>query len=731
MLCKKFVLALALVSAVHAEPTRLCVGAPRHCYALPGRPAEPSAADDLDGRLSTEVRDGQTVIRVKLAPGEAIWGAGQRLDAFNLRGRAFDIWAEDGWNRWDTAYFAVPWFVSSDGYAIFINSTGRLLADIGATDVDTMTVTVPEAGAEIWVFRGGPRQIVAHYTALVGRPHPLPDWALKPWLSRNSFLGAYEINRTLREGARQGFRFGAVVLEAWAEHLHNFRFEERRYPNPARWIRELKRQGVHVVCWITPSVWTSSAAYAEARTNGWIVLNDDGSEYVTRWLENGRKIDFRHPGARAWWRDLHRPLIRMGVAGFKTDGGEHMPDPWFHNEHPYHYQRATLDAFAAEGVPGLAFARSGNPLTAGNSAFWGGDQHAAWSNLAAVVRAGLSAAWSGHFYWSHDVGGYTGEPSPELYTRWLQLGVFSPIVQLHGIGPREPWRFGAEARAIARGYFRARERLLPTLRRLAEEARTEGLPMWRPLPMQFPEDPDAREIGDQFMLGDELLVAPVLDAANRRQIYLPAGEWVDLWTREMIAGPARFDAEFSLARTPVYARAEHAARWRDLLADVPRKPIRPDDPPPASMPVAQRWMALGWLPGGVGSLQPLDGVRAHTNQMAVGTDGQPRTWRMVEADAHGRIDLGPGLGREGFSTAYLYTEIPSRTRQHVRFLLGSGDALRVWHNEKLLFAREAHRNPDRDEDAVDLTLTPGENRILLRVSRDLAEPVVFFRAIAR
>ncbi len=709
----------------------LTAGAPRHTYALPGRSATPLAADDLDGRLRVELRDHEAVVRVALKPGEAIWGGGQRLDAFDLRRRAFDIWAEDGWNRWDTSYLAVPWFISSDGYAIFVNSAGRLRADIGASNREEMAIAIPEPGAEVWIFRGAAREMLAEYTALVGRPRALPDWALKPWLSRNSYLGAYEIDRALEIGARHGFRFGAVVLEAWAEQLHNFRFEERRYPDPARWIRQLSRDGVKVVCWITPSVWTSSAAYAEARDNGWLVLNDDGSEYVTRWLENGRKIDFRHEAARAWWRDLHRPLIRMGVAGFKTDGGEHMPDPWFHNAHPFHYQRATLDAFDAEGAPGLSFARSGNPLTAGNAAFWGGDQHAAWSNLAAVVRAGLSAAWSGHFFWAHDVGGYTGTPTPELYARWLQLGAFSPLFQLHGMGSREPWRFGAEAREIARGYFRARERMLPYLAALAEEARTEGNPIWRPLPWAFSDEPDAHRIDDQFMLGPDLLIAPVLTTNPAREVYFPSGAWIDLWNGAAVTGPTRRIVDAPLARMPVYARAEAARAWRGLFADVPRGPIRPDDPPPASIAAALHWDALGWLPGGVGSAQPFDGVRPHPKQMAAGSDGQPRRWAAVRADADGRIDLGSALGREGFATAYVRTTLDSHVRQRVRVLAGSGDALHVWHNEKLIGAREVHRNPERDEDAMNTVLVPGENRFLLRVSRDLAEPTLYVRIVAR
>lgn len=548
-------------------PTRSRYGQPIHTYSLPGATG-PVAAVTLP--LKVEVGKTQTVVRLNLADGEALWGFGQRLDHFNLRGSQFDVWTEDAWNRTDTSYFAVPWFVSSAGYGLFINNTGRLHADLGHTNPGEMSLTIPEGGAEIWAVTGTPAQCVAAYSALVGRPQAVPEWTFQPWLSRNSFLSAYEVDHTLDQFTKNEMRIGAVVLEAWEQHLHNFQFETDRYPNPAEWIESLHQRGVHVVCWTTASVWDGNRVTDQARERGFLVHNGDGSEYVTSWLENGRKIDFRKPEARVWWRDLHRPLIALGVDGFKTDGGEHMPDPWFHNEHPYPYQRAALDAFADAGRTGITFARAANPICAGNATFWGGDQHADWSNLTAIVNGGLSAAWSGFFYWSHDIGGYTGTPEKELYVRWLQLGAFSPMMQLHGITAREPWLYDRETLDIARGYFKIRERLQPYLLHLAREAREKGIPLWRPMPMSFPDDPAARTRGDQFMLGPDLLIAPMLTPQPEREVYLPAGRWLDLWSKEVVTGPARLTVKAGLYLTPAYARAESDPRWRTLFSAVPR-----------------------------------------------------------------------------------------------------------------------------------------------------------------
>lgn len=556
---------------------RMIAGHPLHVYSLPGATNEfgDLLATEIGQRLRISIEGDRTILIIPLADKEAIWGFGQRLDAFDLRGHQFEIWAEDGWNRIDSCYFAIPWFVSSTGYGLFVNSTGRLKVDVGRTHPDELRIEVPEAGAEIWGFSGTPREMVTAYTELVGRPEAVPDWTFQPWISRNSYLGAYEVDRTIALMETNGLKAAAVVLEAWEENLHNFRFETNRYPNPAGWIRRLHERGYRVICWTTSSIWPVGTTYAEAQKRGFLVKNEDGSEYVTRWLENGRKMDFRIPEARDFWRDLHLPLIEMGVDGFKTDGGEHMPDTWFHNMHPYYYQRATLDAFAKAGRQGIAFARSGNPLTAGNSTFWGGDQQAEWRNLGVVVRGGLSAALSGLFYWSHDVGGYTGTPTKDLYLRWLQIGVFSPMMQLHGESAREPWTFDAETLRIARGYFKAREKLQPYLLELAREAREEGHPVWRPLAWTFPDDPATYRLGDQFMLGDDLLLAPILDEQGERTVYLPAGNWVDLWSAQNINGPTQIAIKAELAVIPAYAREARYARWKDLFADVPRETRRP------------------------------------------------------------------------------------------------------------------------------------------------------------
>jgi len=516
-----------------------------------------------------DVGEGNATLRLRLGSSEALWGLGERFDALNMRGRTMESWIVDAWGGGNRSYICMPFLISSAGYGLFVNCTGKVKFDCGATSTNELRIEIPEAGADVFIFKGRPHEILAAYTKVVGRPQPVPDWVFEPWISRNSYLSAYDIDRVIDKMEAHGLKAGAVVLEAWAEGLQNFRFEQGRYPEPKEWIEKLHKRGYHVVCWETPSIWDSASTYLDAKTNGFLVLKPDGSELRIDWLENAVKIDFRKEAARSWWQKLHEPLIAMGVDGFKTDGGERMPDAWFHNLHPYYYQRAVLDAFRAQQKVGMTFARSGTAPCAGNSTFWGGDQASSWNDFARVVRGGLSAALSGFPYWGHDIGGYAGTPTKNLYIRWLELGAFSPIMQWHGTTPREPWYYDDETVRIATYYFDLRGALRNYLVEAAKLAREAGVPTWRPLLYEFPHDPATYNIDDEFFLGDDLLVAPVLSESEERNVYLPRGEWVNVWTKERFTGPKTFTVRPGLAEIPVFVRAKYSADFERVFLPLP------------------------------------------------------------------------------------------------------------------------------------------------------------------
>ncbi len=714
---------------------RFVVGRPTHFYVLPGKQPVTNAVPD---ELHVELVDGKAIIMKRLTQGESFHGFGERFDAWNQRGRIIETWARDmAQGGPHSSYFAVPFFISSAGYGLFVNCTGRVRFDCGATKPDELRVEVPEAGVEVFYFRGTPREIAEEYARLVGCPQPRPGWVFEPWISRNSYVSAYEVDRVIDQMEAHGLRAGVVVLEAWAEGLQNFRFEERRYPHPRKWIARLHHRGYHVVLWETPSIWTNATTYAAAQTNGFLVLNADGSEYVTDWLANGREIDFRQPAARVWWTKLHEPLVAMGVDGFKADGGERMPDEWFHNQEPFVYQRAVLDAFAVGHRQGITFARSADPLCAGTATFWAGDQHSSWQDFRTVVRAGLSAAISGFPFWGHDIGGYAGVPTKKLYIRWLELGAFSPIMQWHGMTPREPWYYDDETVDIARYYLDLRWRLKPYLLK-------QNAPLWRPLFWEFPDDPRAWEVDDEFLLGDDLLVAPVLTEADGRTVYLPAGKWVDAWTETNYTGPTNLSYQADLTVIPVFTRNG----WQLSLPPRPARPgitlIGPTNergvvpairflrgqqseqiqlqlrhevevtvnvPPgfevlPARRQRGSRVTFEVVIPANlpVGSYRVI--ARTKDGSLPVTLVQSPVWPQPVRED--GYVDLG------NYSETQATFESPHGGS--ARFYLGSGDGMTVWLNGAQVFDKQVYRSLERDEDAVEVRLLAGKNTVRVRVT---------------
>ena len=830
-LCIVFgVFLLSTVSVLASDPAgktgeivgtiRTRMGSPVHGFPLA----------DTNGVVMATVKSRDSVLTRKLADDEALWGFGERFDALNMRGHTMESWVVDAWGGGNRSYICAPFLISSKGYGLFVNCTGKVRFDCGVTSTNELRIEVPESGLDVFEFKGTPREILAAYTKLVGRPRPVPDWVFEPWISRNSYLSEYEIDRVIDKMDAYGLKASVVVLEAWAESLQNFRFEQGRYPHPKEWIEKLHGRGYHVVCWETPSLWDSASTYPEAHTNGYLVLKPDGSELRVDWLENAVKMDFRKEAARLWWQKLQEPLIAMGVDGFKTDGGERMPDPWFHNLHPFYYQRAVLDAFQDLGKVGVTFARSGTPPCAGDSTFWGGDQSSSWGDFPRVVRAGLSTALAGYPYWGHDIGGYAGTPTKDLYIRWLELGAFSPIMQLHGNTPREPWYYDEETVRIAKYYFDLRWALRDYLLAAAKLAREEGVPMWRPLLYEFPNDPATYNMDDEFFLGDDLLVAPVLMESGERTVYLPKGEWVNAWTREKLTGSKTLVVRPGLAEIPVFLRGERAVNFEKTFP-----PLPPDQrgqvfvelagatnergivptlrlirgqkyekvfltarnhgtnglsgevelnlptgftvlpgmkqaiavpangetrvafyvSPPETLAVGSyparvrgsllsgaptltlvkppQWQVLGPFDGGVGVKFAGELPSNLTNEY-VGASGRYARWRAVGDDCvrnDGYVDFGKALGKDNngattFGTATFHATEGGKARLYV----GSGDALTIWLNGRLVFDKQVHRGAVPDEDAMDVNLREGENTVLVKISRGIGPNGLYFRVAA-
>src|SRR5262249_51375559 len=375
----------------------------------------------------------------------------------------------------------------------------------------------------------------------------------------------------------------------------DFEWDAARLPDPKRLLAELRRQGFHSCLWVNPYVSLQSALYREGAERGYFLRRPDGSVYTPiLWNQRTERgmglcaiVDFTHGEATRWYRGKLDEQLALGADCFKPDFAEEIPeDACFadgrtgaemHNPYPLLFQREAFEATAAHAGEGQAviFARSAAPGVQRYPGHLSGDSECTFPDLANPLRGGLAAAVSGLAWWSHDIGGFWGDPTPELYVRWAQCGLFASLARYHGATPRDPWLFGEEALEIFRSYARLRSRLVPYLQSYGAEAAATGVPVMRPMVLEFPEDPAGYAFDLQYCLGRELLVSPVVSAGGRVTTYLPRGRWLDWGSGAVHDGPATLRRQVPLDELPLYVREDSLVVLGPERSHVGERPADP------------------------------------------------------------------------------------------------------------------------------------------------------------
>jgi alpha-D-xyloside xylohydrolase len=529
-------------------------------------------------------------------PGERIYGMGQRTHGrLDLKGLALDLVQRN-------AEVNIPFILSDRGYGLLWNMPG--VGRVEFAENATRWNATQARGLDYWFTAApGPAAILGRYADATGHVPELPDWASGFWQCKLRYLDQEELLEVAREHKRRGLPMSVIVTDYfhWSA-MGDYRFDAAEWPDPRAMVEELAGLGIELMVSIWPTVSPLSEHWEDYRDRGLLVGSDQGVEFHQTIQDKGMTTpmplafyDPTNPETRDFvWDLVRRNYLELGIKVFWLDASEPELNPAHPsnlslyagpgaevaNIYPRDNARLFAEGMAAAGQePTVLLCRS---AWAGaqkyGAAVWSGDIPATWQSLAQQVRAGLNIAMSGIPWWTTDIGGFHGgdarDPAyRELMVRWFQYGVFCPLFRLHGDreprtptgyaqtgGPNEVWSFGDEAYEIISGILRLRERLRPYIHEQMSRAATEGLPPMRPLFVDFPDDAACWDVDDQFLLGPDILVAPVTaPSTTSREVYLPAGRrWVDVRTREAYDGGSTFTCDAPLASIPVFV-AEGAA----------------------------------------------------------------------------------------------------------------------------------------------------------------------------
>ncbi len=532
------------------------------------------AKQDDKGLFYASAPEGKFIAaQMPIGVGEQIYGLGERFTAFVKNGQRVDVWNEDPGTNTDQAYKNIPFYISNQGYGVFVNHTGRVSFEVGSETVNKVQFSVAGEELEYLVIYGPtPKEILTKYTALTGRAPLLPKWSFGLWLS-TSFVTDYD-EKTVTSFI-QGMKERDIPLSVfhfdcfWMREYQwcDFEWDPRVFPDPKGMLSRLKQDGLRISLWMNPYIGQASPLFDEAKKLGYLLKRTDGTVWQwDLWQAGNAIVDFTNPSAREWFQSKLRPLLEMGVDCFKTDFGERIPtdvvyhdgsDPeQMHNLYTQLYNETVwqvLQEYRKEDA--IVFARSATVGGQTMPVHWGGDNSSKFESMAESLRGGLSLGLSGFGYWSHDIGGFEGNPDPAVFKRWVAFGLLSSHSRLHGNeSVRVPWAFDDEAVAVTRKFTKLKASLMPYLYEVAKEVAETGVPMMRPMLLEFPEDRTCHNLDQQYMLGPSLLVAPVFNAEGHVQFYLPAGKWTNFFTQQVVEGERWVTEQHGFDSLPLYVR---------------------------------------------------------------------------------------------------------------------------------------------------------------------------------
>ena len=514
--------------------------------------------------------------QLKTDIGECIYGFGEKFTPFVKNGQTVETWNCDGGTCSDQSYKTVPFYISSKSYGVLVNSSDKVSFEVNSDTVSKVTFTVPGEELEYFIIGGeNLEHVLENYTTLTGKPALPPAYTFGLWLS-TSFTTSYDEKTVMsfidgmkeRKIPLQVFHFDCFWMKEY--EWCNFEWDKDMFPDPKGLLDKLHNEkGLEVCVWINSYIGQQSKLFDIGKEKGYFIKNLDGSVFQSDMWQPGMAIvDFTNPEACEWFKGLLKKLFDMGVNNIKTDFGERIPtrdvvyydgsDPIkMHNFYTYLYNECVfnvLKEYFGENKACL-FARS---ATAGGQKFpvhWGGDCSGNYNSMAEVVRGCLSLCISGFGYTSHDMAGFEATATPDIYKRWAAFGMFSSHSRLHGNQSyRVPWLFDEESCDVLRFFTKLKGKLMPYLWAQAIKTHEVGVPVMRAMVIDFADDPTCLTLDRQYMFGDNILVAPILNDEGIAEYYVPEGKWTDIITGKVLEGGKWYKHKCSYFEIPALAK---------------------------------------------------------------------------------------------------------------------------------------------------------------------------------
>ncbi|MFD0670715.1 TIM-barrel domain-containing protein [Cohnella sp. GCM10027633] len=548
---------------------------------------------------------------------EKFYGFGERYNNWDKRGDDIETYIYNQYlNQNEKTYLAIPYFISSRGYGILANSTYYSKFRMATERSDMIGFTVDTGGAstsmlDYHFFSGDDlKDVISNYAQATELPTLLPKWAFGIWLSANEWDRESEINTVLSNLSTHSIPASAIVLEQWSDEETFYIWNDATYtpknganafsssdftygtkwPDPEGMVDDIHNAGLKVLLWQTPAIKHTGSPYTQKDNDQAYMLAQDyavedgfGGEYRTPdgWFGSSPILDFTNSNAVDWWMSKREYLFDdIDIDGFKTDGGELV---WgknttfsngkkgdeMRNLYPNLYIGAYYDYAKSKKADAASFSRAGTTGVQKYPAFWAGDQESTFGTIQQSLMAGQAANISGVPYWSWDLAGFTGTfPSAELYKRSVEMSVFSPVMQIHSekSNPpvneeRTPWNVqtrsgdGTVIDHFER-YANIRMNLLPYIYSEATKTSATGVPLMRAMFLEYPSDSNTYDLPYQYMFGDNLLVAPIVDqGVTTKSVYLPAGEWIDFFYGALRPGNQTISYYADVNSIPVFVKS--------------------------------------------------------------------------------------------------------------------------------------------------------------------------------